>query len=141
MFHKILVPIDLAHLEALHPALQVSADLAIHYDAELCYLGVTATTPGAVARTPEEYARKLSALAENQKQTHGQRVSSHCVSSPDPVADLDESILGAIRDLNIDLVIMQTHLPMHLDALVPAHGGRIASQAAVSCFLIRGEGE
>lgn len=141
MFQKILVPVDLAHLEALDPALQVSADLAKHYDAELCYLGVTATTPGSVARTPEEYAQKLSLFADQQKTAHGQSVSSHCLSSPDPVADLDESILSAIRDLNVDLVVMQTHLPKHLDALVPAHGGRIASQTTASCFLIRREGE
>lgn len=137
MFRKIMVPVDLAHKQAISPALSAAADLARHYGSEVCYVGVTATTPGTVARTPEEYAQKLQAFAEEQKREHGQPVSSHCVTSPDPVADLDDTLIHAIDDLGADLVVMATHLPRHLDAVMPSHGGKIASHTEVSVFLVR----
>lgn len=137
MFSKILVPVDLAHVEALQRSLTVAADLARHYGAEVCYLGVTATTPGTIARSPEEYEQKLQAFAEEQGRVHGQTASALCVSSPDPVADLDDHVLDAIKSQGADLVLMATHLPRHLDAVVPAHGGKIATHTDVSVFLVR----
>jgi len=137
MFKKILVPVDLAHLEALQRSLTVCADLARHHGAEVCYLGITATTPGTVARSPEEYEQKLRDFAAEQGKVHGQPTSALCISSPDPVADLDDHIIEAIRTEGADLVLMATHLPRHLDAIVPAHGGKIASHTDVSVFLVR----
>ncbi|BBI63599.1 hypothetical protein HSBAA_49050 [Vreelandella sulfidaeris] len=62
MFTNIMVPVDLAHLEALEPALSVVADLAKQYDAHITYVSVTANTPTSIARTPQEYQQssKLS---------------------------------------------------------------------------------
>ena len=137
MFKKILVPVDLAHLEAIQRSLATSADLARHYGAEVCYLGVTTSTPGTVARTPEEYAQKLDAFAREQARIHGQPASSRCVNSPDPIADLDKTILKTIEAVEADLVVMATHLPRHLDAVIPAHGDRIASHTDISVFLVR----
>ncbi|MEX0385782.1 universal stress protein [Spiribacter onubensis] len=137
MFKKILVPVDLAHLEAIERSLAASADLARHYGAEVHYLGVTTSTPGTVARTPEEYAQKLEAFAQEQAKVHGQPAHSRCINSPDPVADLDRTILRSIDDVGADLVVMATHLPKHLDAVIPAHGDRIASHTDISVFLVR----
>lgn len=137
MFKKILVPVDLAHLKAIERALSASADLARHYGAEVCYLGVTSSQPGSVARTPEEYADKLEAFALEQKAVHGQATSARCVNSPDPVADLDDIVIQAIDTEGVDLVVMATHLPKHLDAVIPAHGGKIATHTEVSVFLVR----
>ncbi|MDZ7749764.1 MAG: 3'-5' exonuclease [Halofilum sp. (in: g-proteobacteria)] len=112
MFKKILVPVDLAHKDAIEPALTAASDLARHHGAEVCYIGVTATTPGSVARTPEEYQQKLDAFAQEQSdQHHGQTVSARAITSPDPVADLDDVLLQAIEDTGADLVVMATHLP------------------------------
>lgn len=140
MYSKIMVPVDLAHLDAIRPALTNAADLARQYGAEVCYVGVTATTPGAVARTPEEYGHKLEAFAKEQGQSHGQPTSSRCITSPDPVADLDDVLVDAIKDVGADLVVMATHLPRHLDAVLPAHGGKIATHTDVSVFLVRPTG-
>jgi len=137
MFKKILVPVDLAHLEAIKRAISASADLARHYAAEVCYLGITSSQPGSVARTPEEYAQKLEAFAEEQHSIHGQATSARCINSPDPIADLDDTIIKAIDSEGADLVVMATHLPKHLDAVIPAHGGKIATHTDVSVFLIR----
>ncbi len=137
MFKKILVPVDLAHLEPIQRSLTAAADLARHYGAEVCYLGVTTSTPGTIARTPEEYESKLGVFAEAQSQIHGQRASAICLNVPDPIADLDETVVKAITDSEADLLVMATHLPKHLDAVIPSHGGKIASNTDVSVFLVR----
>lgn len=137
MYRKIMVPVDLAHLEVIEPALAQVADLARHYRAEVCYVGVTANTPGSVARTPAEYQQKLEAFASEQAKVHGQAVSAKTISTPDPIADLDDELIQAIEDVGADLVMMPTHPPEHLDVIMPSHGGRVATHTKASIFLIR----
>lgn len=136
MFKKILVPVDLAHVDSLTKALAVAADMARHYEAELCYAGVTTSQPSSVARTPDEYQQKLEAFAaEHAAGQHGPECRVYV--SHDPVADLDEHILRAIRDSGADLVVMGTHLPHHVDAIMPANGSKVAAHTEVSVFLVR----
>ncbi|MCC5863006.1 MAG: universal stress protein [Gammaproteobacteria bacterium] len=137
MYHRIMVPIDLAHVGALEPALRVAADIARLYQAVICYVSVTANTPGSVARTPAEYDRKLTAFATQQGVEHGQPTESRVLISHDPVADLDDLLVKAVADIGADLVVMQTHLPRKLDALLPAHGGKVATRTPVSVLLVR----
>ena len=138
MFKKIMVPVDLAHKDAIDPALTVAGDLARHYGAEVCYVGVTATTPGSVARTPEEYQQKLEAFAqEHSDQHHGQTVSAHAITTPDPTVDVDDKLTEATTDTGSDLVVMATHLPHHIDAVIPSNGGEVATHTDASVFLVR----
>lgn len=137
MYKKLLVPVDLAHVDALANALSVAGDIAQHYHAEICYLGVTSTTPTDVAATPAEYEQALSDFADAQAHNHQQAVSVHAVISPDPVADLDDLVVKAITQVGADLLVMATHLPRHLDAVIPAHGGKIATHTDISVFLVR----
>lgn len=137
MFRKILVPVDLAHRDALEPALTVASDLARHYGAHVCYVGVTTTAPSSVARTPDEYQEKLEAFAGEESQKHGQAISARAISAQDPVADLDDILIQAIEDEEADLIVMATHLPTHLDAIMPPHGGKIAKHTEKSVFLVR----
>lgn len=137
MYRKIMVPIDLAHIEVIEPALQTVADLAKHYDAEVCYVGITANTPGSVARTPEEFSQKLEAFAQKRAAVHGQPVSTHTIVSPDPIADLDDDLIEAIDKVGADLVVMPTHPPKHLDVIMPSHGGKVATHTRASVFLVR----
>ncbi|XKH59591.1 universal stress protein [Halomonas sediminis] len=137
MFNTIMVPVDLAHIETLEPALAVTADMAKHHNARICYVGITAITPGTVARTPEEYEQKLDAFAQKRKEVHGQPVSVKVYASPDPVADLDDLLIKAIKEVQADLVVMATHPPRHLDTLIPSHGGKVATHTQASVFLVR----
>ncbi|WP_421621637.1 universal stress protein [Alkalilimnicola ehrlichii] len=137
MYHRIMFPVDLAHLGVLERALQVSADMAAHYKAEVCYVSVIAGTPGQVARSPAEYEQKLKAFSEEQRQRHGQRVSTKVYISADPVADVDDLLVKAADEVGADLVIMGTHLPRKVDAIMPSHGGKVARQTDVSVFLVR----
>ncbi len=137
MFRKIMVPVDLAHFDVIEPSLQVAADLARHYGAEVCYVAVTASTPGSVAHNPEEYQRRLEAFAHERAEVHGQAVTARVITSPDPVADLNDALIDAITDVGADLVVMATHPPRHLDVVIPSHGGQVASHTSASVFLVR----
>lgn len=137
MYRKLMVPIDLAHIEVIEPTLGTVADLARHYDAEVCYVGVTSSTPSSVARTPQEFTQKLEAFAQKRAKVHGQPVSTHTIVSPDPIADLDDALVAAIDEVGADLVVMPTHPPKHLDIIMPSHGGKVATHTDVSVFLVR----
>ncbi|RUR26782.1 universal stress protein [Vreelandella andesensis] len=137
MFKNIMVPVDLAHLEVLEPALSIVADLAKQYDAHITYVSVTANTPTSVARTPQEYEQKLDAFAQSRHQVHGQPVSIKVYSSTDPVANVDKQLVDAVEETGADLVMMATHLPRHLDIIMPSHGGKVATHTDASVFLIR----
>jgi len=47
MFSRIMVPVDLVHVGHLKRALRVAADLGRLYQAEVCYVAVTAPRSGA----------------------------------------------------------------------------------------------
>lgn len=137
MFKHIMVPVDLAHLDKLDRALAVAADLARHYGARVTYVGVTNNAPSALARTPDEYRARLAAMAEAQAATHGHETGAHAMFSHDPAVDLDDTLIGARKELGADLVVMATHLPNMADMILPAHGGEFARHSAVSVMLVR----
>lgn len=137
MYRKIMVPVDLAHVDALKRALTVAGDLGQHYETEICYVSVTHSSPGSVAHNPEEYEEKLEAFAREQAQQHGRPVSAQVIVSSDPAVELDDRLLKAIKDVGADLVVMATHLPRKLDAIMPANGGKVAKETDASIFLVR----
>ena len=137
MFDKIMVPVDLAHADKLDRALRCAAGLANLYGAKITYVGVSAATPGSVAHTPEEFAQKLSAFAESQAETHGLKADSLAMTSHDPTADLDPTLLKAVEETGADLVVMQSHIPNVADHIWPSNGGTIARRAKASVMLVR----
>ncbi|QIE54741.1 universal stress protein [Pikeienuella piscinae] len=138
MFRKILTPVDLAHLGALDRALEVSADMAKRHGAEIVYVGVTTQAPSAVARTTEEYERKLSTFAATEGEKHGCKTSAHMVVSHDPAIDLNINLMRATEEIGADLIVMGTHIPGLAEHVWASHGGAVASHAGVSVFLVRG---
>lgn len=137
MYRKVIFPVDLTHVDHLSKALQTALDLANHYKAEICFVGVTGTTPSALAHNPKEYEAKLRAFADEQGAAHGLKSSASARISPDPTIDTDKTLLAAIDDLGGDLVVMQTHAPTALDYVWAGHGDTIAARANVSVFLVR----
>lgn len=137
MYRKIMTPVDLAHLDQLGKALSTTADLAKHYGIPVCYVGVTASTPGAVAHTPEEFAAKLEAFGRQQAAEHGHSVTTKALVSHDPAIDLDKTLLKAVAETGSDLVVMQSHVPNITDYIWPSNGGAIASHSEASVFVVR----
>jgi nucleotide-binding universal stress UspA family protein len=137
MYRKVIFPVDLSHIDQLTKALATAADLAKHYNAEICYVGVTGTAPAPGAHSPTEYAEKLAKFAADQGAAHDVAASSKACVSHDPSVDTDKTLLAAITELGGDLVVMQTHAPNALDYVWAGHGDTIAARADISVFLVR----
>lgn len=137
MFTHILSPVDLAHVDRLSRALEVTADLARHYDITVTYVAVTSPQPGKLAHSPEEFADKLTAFAKDQAARHGHKAEAKTVVSHDPAVDLENAIREARKELGADLVVMGSHMPNLGDYVWPSHGGKLALHAQASILLVR----
>lgn len=137
MYTKIMVPVDLAHLDRLDKALTTATDLARHYRIPVCFVGVTAETPTPVAHSPAEYRDKLEAFGARQAEQHGLDVTTASYSSHDPAVDLDRTLLAAAKDNGADLIVMASHVPGLADHMFTSHAGTVASQAEVSVLVVR----
>ena len=137
MYKKIMVPFDLAHLDRLDKALTTAADLAMHYNAALHYVGVTASQPGSVAHNPAEYAEKLNAFAKEEAAKRGLEATSQAYTSHDPAVDLDDTLMKAVADSGSDLVVMASHLPGAGEYIFASNAGYLASHAGISVFVVR----
>ncbi len=137
MFKKIMVPVDLFHVDHLRRALQIAADLGKHYGVPVAYVGVTAEVPTAIGHNPAEYAERLKAFSQEQASRHGITTEAHDYTSTDPSIDLDRKLLTAVDDIDADLVVMASHIPTIADHIWPSHGGHLASYARISVFVVR----
>ncbi|MDX1558785.1 MAG: universal stress protein [Marinobacter sp.] len=139
MYSKILVPVDLAHTDKMVKALNTSIDIAKHYNATLCYVTVTNSTPGAAAHNPKELAEKLSVFAEEQGKSHGISTDSMVMESADTAVELEDKLLEAIKTTGADLVVMASHPPGIGDKLHILHsnGANIVKHSDISVFVVR----
>ncbi len=137
MYTRILVPVDLAHVDKLGKALDTAAKIAKGDGATLIYTGITTSEPSAVAHTPEEYARKLEAFAAERGRDAGTAVESHAMRSHDPSIDLGERLLDAIKETGADLVVMASHVPGLKDHIFHSNAGHVSAHAPVSVFVVR----
>jgi len=137
MFKKIMVPVDLAHQDRLERALSAATDLAKHYAADLYCVGVTTGTPSEVAHNPTEFAEKLADFAKQEGEKRGIEIKSQAYSSHDPAVDLDETLMKAVGELAIDLVVMASHEPGLPEHVFASNAGYLASHTAVSVFVVR----
>ena len=138
MYSKIMVPVDLAHAQGLEKALATAADLAKHYAIPVCYVGISAATPGAVAHNPEEFAAKLDAFAQAQAEARGlAQVSAAPYVTHDPTIDLDPTLLRAVKEQGCDLVVMQSHVPGIAEYLFASNAGHVATHSDVTVMVVR----
>jgi len=137
VYKSIMVPVDLEHADRLEKALETAAGLSKQYRVPVCYVGVTAATPGRVAHTPQEYAGKLEAFGKAQAARHGIEASARMYVSHDPAVDLDKTLMKAIADVGADLVVMASHVPGLPEHVFATNAGYLANHANVSVFVIR----
>lgn len=137
MFNKIMVPVDLGHLDRIERALGVAADLAGHYGASLVYVSVTAATPGTLAHNPAEFTRKLEAFAKSDGAARGVTPEAKAMIAHDPTTDLDDVLLRAAEETGADLVVMASHRPGLAEYFWPSNGGKLAAHTSHSVMLVR----
>ncbi len=137
MFRRIMVPVDLAHIEHLEKALTAATDLAQHYKIPISYIGITAGPPTEVAHSPKEYADKLEAFGQERANASGLTIETVSYVSHDPAIDLDKTLLRAAHEQKADLIVMASHVPNFADHFIGSHGGKVATHADISVFLVR----
>lgn len=137
MFTKIMVPVDLAHADRIEKAVTAAAELARLWRIPVCYVGVTAETPGPVAHNPQEFADRLEAYGRRQAEAHGHQATVKAYASHDPAADIDDTLLKAVEETGADLVVMASHEPGLADYLFASHGSALAAHANASVFVVR----
>ncbi|MEM7498534.1 MAG: universal stress protein [Pseudomonadota bacterium] len=137
MFKRIMVPVDLGHLETLGKALEVTGAQAKLFNAPVTYVGVTMSAPSSVAHNPEEFGKKLAAFADKEAKKHGIDADSRAVVSHDTTIDLDDTLLKTAKDMGADLIVMQSHLPGLADYIWPSNGGTVASHSNASVLVVR----
>ncbi len=137
MFTKIMVPVDLAHAATVEKAIQIAADLARLHNAEIFLVGVTDTAPGSVAHDPHEYQQKLEKFAADHSSRHGCSMAAKVVICNDPAAELDEALEDYGKEINVDLVVMASHLPGFMDHLFHSRAGHLATHTDISVFIVR----
>jgi nucleotide-binding universal stress UspA family protein len=59
------------------------------------------------------------------------------LTSHDPAADLDPTLLKAVEETGADLVVMASHVPGLTDYIWPSNGGTVARRAKVSVMVVR----
>jgi nucleotide-binding universal stress UspA family protein len=138
MYRRIMVPVDLAHVERLDKAITTATDLAKHYDIPICFVGVTAETPTEVAHTPGEFAEKLRAFGAAQSKRHnGLEIETAAYPSHDPAVDLDKTLIAAAKDKGADLIVMASHVPGLPEHIFASNAGAVAAHSGISVFVVR----
>lgn len=137
MYSKIMVPVDLAHVERLEKAISTAVDLARHYGIPISVVGVTAEAPTEVAHSPDEFAGKLRSFADGLSRAHGLEIGSASYPSHDPAVDLNQTLVAAAREQGADLIVMASHVPGLPEHVFASHAGAVASHAGASVFVVR----
>jgi len=139
MYKKIMVPVDLQHVEKIDKSLSTAADLAQAWDATVCYVAVAGRVPNRVAPSPEKFEVEMNMFAREQGERFGIETEYRVVSSVDVPVELDDKLLGAIDEVGADLVVMASHVPDVPDKLhlMSSNAAWIVRHSEVSVFVVR----
>ena len=137
MYRHIGVPVDLAHRDLLDKALDTACALTSTFGARMTLFAVAGPAPGGAAHSPRELAEKLDALAVTLAGRSGQVVTTRVEVVGDPVADLDRALNRLFHELEVDLVIMASHIPGIRDYVFHSNAGFLASHTDLSVFVVR----
>ncbi|WP_338549351.1 universal stress protein [Roseovarius phycicola] len=137
MFKHILVPVDLDEKDNVQRAIAVASDQAKLYSAKLTLISVTGGLQAKMSHSSVKYAQLLGEFAAEQAAQHGVKINSHVYGVPDPSVEVDRKLLEAIVEFEADLVVMATHQPGWVEYFIASHGGRMATHAPVSVFVVR----
>lgn len=139
-----MVPIDLTHTEKLTKALDTAKVLAQAGGGTIILVGVTSTAPGAAAHTPEEFSKKLSAFGSEYAERSGCHVETSSFVANDPATDLHKTLIdasGKLVDasgkLDVDLIVMASHVPGLPEHIFSSNAGSVASHAGISVLVVR----
>lgn len=134
-YHKIMVPVDLAHLASLDKALRTAAGLAAGYRIPICYVSVA---PGPLsAGRADEFREALDSFALDQAERHGFEATARAVVPEDDSLDVREALMRALEESGADLVVMASHIPDVDDRMFASNAAYVASSAPITVMVVR----
>ena len=137
MVASIMVPVDLAHKDALQSAVTEAGQIAKSSGARLTLVGVTGSAVTEVAHNPKEYEQKLTEYAEEVAKTTGLPVASQSLVDNDVAVDLGDVLIKASEDTGADLIVMASHVPGAMEHIFASNAGYVASHAKCSVYVVR----
>ena len=137
MTKSIMVPVDLAHKQALQKSIDIAGNLAKADKASLTLVGLTDSPPSEVAHNPKEYDEKLQEFAAEVSRNIGHPVSAQSIVDVDVPADLGVVLIKAAENMGADLIVMASHEPGILEYFLSSNAGYVASHAQCSVYVVR----
>lgn len=132
---RILVPVDLGHIENSEYAIEAAVWLARQAGAALMILTVANPLGIAFSDMPEDRKPDFEAFVAKMSDRHGFEIS--------PLFRSHESVKYAIRqtieDEGIDFVVMATHDPRLTDHLFGSRSSQTALHNDCSILILRGD--
>lgn len=137
MYKKIMVPVDLGHVERLAGALSVAGQMAEMCGAELLYAGVYGAEPSAVAPDTAAYLSALEAFVAKQPAGKTHAASALPLFAHDPAVEVAAALVEAAKANGVDLIVMASHVPGWIEHMFHSNAGYVASHAPMSVFVVR----
>ncbi len=137
MYKHIMVPVDLSVKDTLNKALDVAADLAGFYRADMTLVSVSGGLQAKVSHSTAKYSHLLAEFAASLSEAKGVKIETLNIPTPDPSVEVDAVLMEMINKMGIDLVVIASHQPGWMEYLVSSHGGRLAVHAPISVFVVR----
>lgn len=137
MVQSIMVPVELAHTQALEAAVMTAGNLAKADNASLTLVGVTGSAPNDAAKNPDEFQDKLSAYADDVSSRIGLPVVARALVDNDVSADLGNVLISTAEEMGVDLIVMASHVPGFIEHIFSSNAGYVASHAKCSVYVVR----
>jgi nucleotide-binding universal stress UspA family protein len=138
MYSRILVPVDLDHVEKLADALELAAKTAKDSGGSLLYVSVVDAIPTTSKVTEgDRMAGRLSGFAHEQAEKYGIQAAGHVELRGDLHPNLGKDIIAAAKEANCDLIVMASHVPGFKEHILASNAGYVASHAPMSVFVVR----
>ncbi|WP_264212090.1 universal stress protein [Leisingera thetidis] len=136
MFHHIMVPVDLHLPPTVVKAMDVAADFAKNHGSRVTLVHVTDQQIHG-AHTVGPSGDELAALASKMAEQTGARVEGLPIYSVDVGAEIDSILPRTAKELEVDLVVMGTHMPGILDYVFSSHASHLVLHSEASVFVVR----
>ena len=137
MVGSIMIPVDLAHKDALEAAISEAGALAKAKGTKLIVVGATGSTASEIAHNPGEFAQKLEAYAKEIETKTGVQTQALAIRDNDVAANLGELLIRTADDMRAELVVMQSHIPGFIEHVFSSNAGYVANHAHCSVYVVR----
>ena len=132
-FGKVMVPVDMRHLENSRQPIQMAGAIAAANDGELFLMTAANPLGKHITDTPEQQRKAFEDWAGRLAGEAGCQVTPVFRSHESP----ERAILQECRERDVDLIVMASHNPRLTDHLFGSHASHIVRDAPCSVMVLR----